>query len=177
MADGGDSDSLALLGCLYYTGTDVPRDERKGATYMVSAVAKKNVTATNMLAQMYRCGIGVVASETRAIKLFKSAIEYGCHDAQVGLAESLIDSINAGTISVKDLPRAYKHVMVLLQTAMTSDDVIAKAHAYYVMSLCYQNGIGCEINEKLAREYRDKATSDGYDHKESCWQRYVALGR
>ncbi|GAB6021537.1 hypothetical protein CHUAL_004138 [Chamberlinius hualienensis] len=133
------------LGVCYETGQGVQQNLKQAFHYYAEAGKLGNGTALYNVAICYREGIGVVADETECIKYMSKASDLGIKEAQTFMG------------NYYGSHDEYDKAAVLFQKAVDQKH----SDAEYFLGLCYEHGLGVELNTNRAAELFSKATTAG----------------
>ena len=86
VADSGNVDAMNLLGVLYTTGTEVPRDTTMALYWFQKAIDGGSADAMDNLATMYLVGIGLSRDPANALRWFQRSAARGNVHASYSVA-------------------------------------------------------------------------------------------
>ncbi len=110
---------------------------------------KGNVNALNMLAQVYRLGLGVQQDDTKAFELYDKAAERGSPEAQVNVAFQLLTG--------KGVDRSPETAATWFAKAADQGNALAQ----YNLGLMYEKGIGVDQDQEFAADLYRLAAGKG----------------
>ena len=110
---------------------------------------KGNVNALNMLAQVYRLGLGVQQDDTKAFELYNQAAERGSPEAQVNVAFQLLTG--------KGVDRSPETAATWFAKAADQGNALAQ----YNLGLMYEKGIGVDQDQEFAADLYRLAAGKG----------------
>lgn len=142
-------------GVIYFNGEGVEPDCQKAIKWFDSAAKEEYADAERALAYIYVTGKGCPKNEKKAIDLFKRAYIHGKQDSYVLyiLGQSYIYGLY-NEIDVK------KGINYLIEAAQKNDG-ICETDAQILLANLYFDGIYCEMNEELAKDWAEKASNKG----------------
>lgn len=113
LAEKGDAKAQAILGDMHSSGSGVPQDHAKAASWYRKAAEQGNGAAQTSLGVMHERGIGVPQDDKQAASWFHKAAEHGHAEAQYilgGMYERGQGAIKA------DLVQAHKWFTIAVAT-------------------------------------------------------------
>ncbi|RLL46711.1 sel1 repeat family protein [Oceanobacillus piezotolerans] len=191
-ADLGNMDASYWLGNYYYDGKVVEKDDAKTYAYYQKAAKAGHPDAMNNYADMYLRGEYVEKDEKRAFELFSKAAELGVPEAMytlgymcdngVGTEKNLDKSnewyresaIHGDNFAANKLGhRAFekgddKEALAWYRLAADRGD----RYGEFNLGLCYETGIGTEINERIAKQWYQKAAIKGDEQAKNRLKRF-----
>ncbi|MCT2534687.1 sel1 repeat family protein [Aquibacillus koreensis] len=182
-AEAGSADALYWLGNEYFVGKVVEHDLEKTYFYYKEAAEKGHGDALNNYADMYLRGEYVEKDEKRALEIFMEAADKGVPEAmytlgymyengvgtEIDMAESkrwFTESALAGDVfaanrlgheAVED-GRGDEAIEWYQMAADRGD-----SYGEFNLGLCYESGIGTQVNMKKAKYWYQKAALKGDD--------------
>uniref|UniRef100_A0AC35FT74 Sel1 repeat family protein n=1 Tax=Panagrolaimus sp. PS1159 TaxID=55785 RepID=A0AC35FT74_9BILA len=101
------------IGLKYFEGTGVEKDYQKAAEWYEKAAKNRDDRVATNLGNLYRDGLGVLQSTTKAFKLFKFAVECGNTTAMMNLADCYFNASGTGSIvaSKEDITEGIKPII------------------------------------------------------------------
>lgn len=148
-----DGFALSVVGAMYLDGY-CGKDARKGALYLVRAVAKGYEQAMFSLGHCYKSGDGVKKDLGRAFKLFDAAVAKGSVEAMVDAGVCYYNG--DGT------ERDTKKALTYFQKAVSTECI----RGYYYLGYCYEFGVNIMQDSAKAMHLYDKAAAGGC--REAC---------
>ena len=147
-AEQGSAQAQYRLGCRYWNGDGVERDERQAADWFDRAARQGLAPAQRMLGRCYEQGRGVERDARQAAAWYRWAATQGDPEAQYALG-------------------------VCLDKGLGTEENAAEAFAWYknaaaqglkkaqlALADCYEKGRGVPKNSSLARKWRKAADKD-----------------
>ena len=86
-AEAGDATAQWLLGCYYYGGVGVGKDEKEAVKWYAKSAEQGFAKAQSLLGHCYQRGKGVDKDENEAVKWYTKAAEQGNEWAKKALEE------------------------------------------------------------------------------------------
>lgn len=182
-ADAGSVDALYLLGNEYFVGRVVEHDLEKTYFYYREAAEKGHADALNNYADMYLRGEYVEKNEERALELFKLAADKGVPEAMYTLGYMYENGV--GTKVDKEESKRWFTESALFGDVFAANRLGHEAvengqgdegiswyqmaadqgdsYGEFNLGLCYENGIGTQVNIKKAKYWYKKAALKGDD--------------
>ncbi len=145
-AQSGDTDAQVELG-YFYSNPENP-DHLSMYTWFLKAARAENLEAQATVGFLILEGIGTPAHPPTALLWLEAAAERGDTESQLMLATIFL---NASHGISRDLERAFKYFKLASSSG--------SAQAQLMLAICYENGIGCEVNHELALEYAKKSAA------------------
>lgn len=103
--DAGRASAQALLGWIYYQGSDVPRDYRKAYGFYAAAAISGDHFAQNNLGECYELGRGVRKDAAQAFFWYRKAAEAGLPAGEFNLGRAYL--VGLGTTADADMARLW----------------------------------------------------------------------
>ncbi len=150
LAEQGDASAQFVLGSMYYTGTDVPRDYAEAVKWFRKAAEQGQAKAQYSLGVMYDDGQGVPQDDAEAVKWFRKAAEQGYARAQNNLGFMYRNG--------KGVPQDYAEAVKWYRKAAEQGYAIAQNN----LGLMYGNGEGVPQDYAEAVKWSRKAAEQGY---------------
>ena len=184
-AEKGGADSQRNLGYCYYYGIGVEKDYAQAVEWYQKSAEQGYTVAQSNLAGCYSEGIGVTKNADKSIEWNRKSAEQGFAIAQYNLAHELLRR-EAFALSKDWLLKAFEqgysaaesflgmfylknygiNLLEFEKDNTKAVELFQKAaekgwtHAIFMLSICYSEGIGVQIDIKKAEEYCKQASQD-----------------
>ena len=153
----------SISGCASPNGIGVRKDEEQAAKWLRHA-AEGWLEAQYMYARMLQDGRGVAADQKQARVWFERAAKAGMVDAQVALAEMLLQRARRRTF-------AHAAARLFKQAAATGH-----TGAMYALGALYESGQGLQLDRKAAQKWFAAAAERGHGQAQLMLGRYLSKG-
>src|SRR3984957_9994281 len=184
-ADAGDATAQLILGCLYFSGEGVTKDETEGVKWVRKAAEKNDSVAQFYLGVFYENGQGVAQDEEEAFKWYRKAAEQNLAMAQYALGLAYDegkgiskDEMEAVNWFCKAADQNYIQAQSYLGICYYEGRGVAKhytkavkwfrkaadrgeASAQYYLGVAYENGYGLSKDSAEAVRWFSKAAAQG----------------
>lgn len=180
----GSAEAYLSLGNLYYGGDEVSKDDNKAFKYYEKAARLNSPDGKNNLGAFYYDGIGCNKDISKAMSLYTEAAEMGSGGACYNLYKNFYGYANNNLIDI-DLDKSKKYLLKAVDLGdiyaiieignhyYSGSEIFEEnkdqAFLYYKkaadmgnidvcnrLSYMYENGIGTDMNPKMAKKYKDK---------------------
>ncbi len=150
-AEHGNVEAQVKAGKAYYHGDRVRADQEMAYVWIHKAALKGNAEAEYYLGLCFEKACGVEFNYQTAMEWFKKSAEHGCAPAQYQYGTR-----NWGKIGITEAEKKD----IFYWNSWAADQNYPEA--VWVLGLCYQMGIGCEVNKAKAQELIEKSAKLGY---------------
>jgi TPR repeat protein len=157
LVERGDHEAMTKLGYFYFTGNQVEKSVEKALSLYSRAAEKGNLGAMSNLCNMYLYGEGVEKNIPLAFQLCKEPARAGNPNSMVMLAE-IVQSIEEGPLS-QDRRLAEETAFKFYEMAA----VRGHPHGQYMLGQFYERGKGTAADIKQAKEWYQKAATQGHE--------------
>jgi TPR repeat protein len=154
-AVGNDPEAQFQVARHFHKGVGTSRNFRKAFYYAKRAAENGHAAATGLLGIFYKSGIGCGSSDIRAFDLIKKAAEMG----------DLMSSLSLGNFYLGNDGVAENRALAFHWYKIAAG--LGDIQATYNLAECYDNGIGCQMDLKLAKKlYQRVRLADEKDNQE-----------
>ena len=148
-AEAGDATAQWMLGCYYYGGVGVGKDEKEAVKWYTKSAEQGNPQAQYNLARCFSTGAGVAKNEKEAVKWYTKSADRGYMSGQFCLGLCYYKGIGVE----KDEKKAVK---LFTQSALSGHPT-----AQFSLGLCYDTGTGVEKDENAAVRWYTRSAEQG----------------
>ncbi len=151
-----DAEAEYSVGMCYAEGVGVKENITEANKWLRKAAGKGHTEACYELGLNYILGNGVEKKEGYGVSLLRKSVANGYDKAKLYLSKKFISD---GT--------EYTEAFNMLNSIDFADDENINlfkiiGEAFYLLGTCYEKGLGCTKDKKKAKEYYQKADSNGY---------------
>jgi len=149
-AEAGEADAQFNLGCCYYNGEGVAKDDAEAVKWYCKAAEQGNAAAQYNLGVCYASSIGVPKDVAEAVKWFRKAVDQENAAAQYSLGWCYDHG--------EGVPKDDAEAMKWYRKAADQEN----AAAQFALGQCYLNGVGVLQDKVEAMKWYRKAAEQRY---------------
>lgn len=141
----GDYFVAVHIGTIYLVGLGVAKDEKTALAWFTKSAEAGDPDGVYFLAECYWFGIGTLENKEKAITMYVNAAEVGQVSAMTRLGE------------MAQASKRYEEAVHWFESAAS----LGYPPAENLLAICYYKGNGVPKNEKIAREWLNRAEVQG----------------